>query len=374
MNTSILQQLYEYARERCLQEFLTLGLTKKDFTQIEKRIRGGVREDMALLDLTDRILRIGKAHAEPEHGIVGMDSLVRAFQMMTNYTPREGVPVEVATIFLEYITFFKQEGGYSKPDDVEKFVRLVLSAHQSIDAFAKKHHVDSRISSIAHHVLHWYLQESPHLACRKTPEKLAMIAYAIVRRFQETATEKYFSDYSPEDLVRWGGLKNVASLTSSTSAAFHDVVYGVYDIDLLFVDPVNRPSDWRERLVKVAPALQERFSQPASFLDDPVLPAFPFDDIEEVKERMMNTLQKCVTNNALTLEKLQQYVWEASDHEDPEQAAQTYMKLCLPHISPQIEDDTTLRAIMTAFLDAWNIFPHQQLQGKSPRDMMNEQL
>lgn len=203
-------------------------------------------------------------------------SLVREMQSFANHLVVKNENGPISHILVETLVT-KEYMGSGKPDDLEKFVKLVCQSHESIDEFLALHKEESKkrflsmlefykkISktnederkfaleyeeeekerlleqyygeSVAHHVLDWYVQVDP-VGFNRTnnPRKVAAYVLAMVNEYNAEVTD-VFLRYDKKELSEFGGWKGRESFSSVGYKITRPILESVGDPELLLVDP-----------------------------------------------------------------------------------------------------------------------------------------
>lgn len=89
-------------------------------------------------------------------------------------------------------------------------------------------------------------------------------------------------------------------------------------------------------------------------------------------EKALNTLfAKYHIQDKITVEEIKEWIWNASGQ--AMEAINKYHKKCF-QLMPEPKDIDEMNDIMQVFTDAWNYFPHKELGGKAPNDLMQEAI
>ena len=167
--------------------------------------------------------------------------------------------------------------GSGKPDDLEKFVKLICQSHESLDEFFDLHKGEARKwflsmvefykkagrtseaekkfvaeyekeerkrsqvqyygESVAHHTLDWYIQADPGGFNRTNdPRKIAAYVLAMVKEYNEEVTD-VFIRYDKKELSDFGGWKGRESFSMVDYKITKPILESVGDPELLLVDP-----------------------------------------------------------------------------------------------------------------------------------------
>ena len=87
-------------------------------------------------------------------------------------------------------------------------------------------------------------------------------------------------------------------------------------------------------------------------------------------ERALNTLfKKYKIQEKISVEKIKKWIWNAKG--DGMEGVNKYNKKCM-QLFPEPKDIDELNDIMQIFVDAWNHFPHKELDGKAPYELLEE--
>lgn len=102
------------------------------------------------------------------------------------------------------------------------------------------------VSSIAHHALDWYFQESAWMAYKKTPEKLAVHALSFVKKFNDEYGEYGESYLESKNLAKFGGYSNQSSL--NYSSFYYEVKSNSIDPNLFLIDPSKKNNALKDKM------------------------------------------------------------------------------------------------------------------------------
>jgi len=95
------------------------------------------------------------------------------------------------------------------------------------------------------------------------------------------------------------------------------------------------------------------------------------DQTPKQSEKALNKLFiKYDIQDKITVEVVKKWIWNATGQ--PMEAVNKYHEKCF-RLFPEIEDVDELNNIMQTFTSAWNSFPHKELGGKSPSQLINQQ-
>lgn len=90
---------------------------------------------------------------------------------------------------------------------------------------------------------------------------------------------------------------------------------------------------------------------------------------KQVEEDLGRLFQKYGIQKKVSVEDIKKWIWNASG--PVMEASQKYQKKCF-NLLPPIESVDELNEVMQVITDAWNFFPHKELDGKSPHQRWNE--
>lgn len=88
---------------------------------------------------------------------------------------------------------------------------------------------------------------------------------------------------------------------------------------------------------------------------------------KQVEKDLKKLFKKYGIEKKITVEKIKKWIWDADG--PAMEAVNKYNKKCF-QLFPEIEDIDELNNVMQVFVSAWNTFPHKELDGKSPEQMM----
>lgn len=92
-------------------------------------------------------------------------------------------------------------------------------------------------------------------------------------------------------------------------------------------------------------------------------------DPQQVEKNLNALLQRYNVQNKVSVADIKKWVWNATG--GAMEASNKFQKKCL-NLFPPAEDIDEMNNIMQVFVDAWNFFPHKELDGKSPDQMYRE--
>lgn len=90
---------------------------------------------------------------------------------------------------------------------------------------------------------------------------------------------------------------------------------------------------------------------------------------KQSEKALSQLFKKYDIQNKITVEQVKKWIWNATG--PAMEAANKYHKKCF-QLFPEIENIDELNDIMQAFTSAWNSFPHKELGGKSPNQIVKE--
>jgi len=90
----------------------------------------------------------------------------------------------------------------------------------------------------------------------------------------------------------------------------------------------------------------------------------------DVEDALQSLIEECGLEKKLSVQKIQQWVYHA-DGETVMEASNQYLSKCFK-VFPDVEDIDGANRILGVLQDVWNYFPHKDLGGKSPQDLVEE--
>lgn len=90
-----------------------------------------------------------------------------------------------------------------------------------------------------------------------------------------------------------------------------------------------------------------------------------------VEKDLKALFKKYGIQNKITIEQIKKWIWNATG--PAMEASNKYHKKCL-QLFPEPEDIDKMNDVLQVFVAAWNYFPHKELGGKSPNDIMQEEM
>jgi len=260
MLKNILEDLYSLTKERFLEEFFKLGFNKKDFEDLEKKLSKD-SSDMNIRALfSDILIRI--IEKRKVKNLKELNNFVREFQALTNHFVIYLNSKKLAlSNFIITVLMTEKEIGSKKPLIVDEFMKVCCDAHKEINQFLTSEYgqlgpKEKEIISIAHHILDWYLQVKPDEGYRKKSKKLAAISIYLVEKINSNVTGHITIGITNKKLSEFGGYDSSGALSSSANRVFYDIIYHIIDPELLLVDPLKAPKNWKEKLKEIAPGLE----------------------------------------------------------------------------------------------------------------------
>lgn len=92
---------------------------------------------------------------------------------------------------------------------------------------------------------------------------------------------------------------------------------------------------------------------------------------QQVEQSLNALFEKYHIQDKITVEKIKEWIWNASGQSM--EAVNQYHKKCF-RLFPEPKDIDEMNDTMQVFTDAWNYFPHKELGGKAPNDLMKEAM
>ena len=92
--------------------------------------------------------------------------------------------------------------------------------------------------------------------------------------------------------------------------------------------------------------------------------------LQQAEKRVTDLLKKHgITKVEIT--DIKKWIWNATGPGG--EASRKYQKKCL-NLFPPTDDINKLNDLLQVFVDAWNFFPHKELKGRSPHDLITEEM
>ena len=266
-----------------------------------------------------------------------LNGFVRAFQGYANHLPIVNEDESaITTIYLMDIAGVKQYAGLKEPKDETKFLAKTHEAHTSIEQFCSEHDIDAQVEGIVHHTLDWYLRVYPDHSATRTPQRLAAMAFGLVKRFNEDFSPLPETEWSMKELAEFGGWKTSGAASGAITQVFETVLGNIQDPELLFVVPplATPPATDNENIAEKQAEIERRITRLFG------------------KEK---TTQLC--------EQAQQIVWNETGNQDLE----LLLQLFEPHMT-----EKQLPEVVDVMQLLWNYFPHKSLEGRTPAEVIAE--
>ena len=89
----------------------------------------------------------------------------------------------------------------------------------------------------------------------------------------------------------------------------------------------------------------------------------------QVTNALKALFKKYDIENGVTVDDIKKWIWNSVG--PGMESVNKYNKKCL-NLFPQIDDMSEINNLMQVFVDAWNYFPHKELNGKSPNEVYME--
>jgi len=93
---------------------------------------------------------------------------------------------------------------------------------------------------------------------------------------------------------------------------------------------------------------------------------------KEVEKELQNLIDRYHLNEKLTVEVIKNWVFEEKG-ETVTESARRFQKRALDYFK-NLKDIDELNEVLGIISDAWNYFPHKSLGGKSPAQLVKEEL
>lgn len=90
---------------------------------------------------------------------------------------------------------------------------------------------------------------------------------------------------------------------------------------------------------------------------------------KQVEDKLNALIEKYRIKEKIMVDEIKGWIWNAKGH--AMEAVNQYHKKCF-QLFPEPKDIDEMNDIMQAFTDAWNFFPHKELDGKSPNELFKE--
>lgn len=283
----VLQQLFELSLTRFLKIYTALDFQEEEYElNIKPLLGNGVepRTSIAFLAVISEAIR-----RNPRKNLTDLNSFVRELQALDHHFPRENRPGFYGSQFLYDVVATREEMGRQQPKNIADFAGLVLKSHQALEEFVtqqdrerlqgKKEFLEAvrdlklpstlqeerdwwspmprEIISVCHHGLDWYFLAAPHLAVRQTPRRAMAITLMCLERFNGVVTGNSYGFFTLKTLLSFSGYQSQSSFSSMVHRPLYDIIYSVQDLSLLLFAPKTAPPDWRQRLKKLAPGLED---------------------------------------------------------------------------------------------------------------------
>lgn len=94
--------------------------------------------------------------------------------------------------------------------------------------------------------------------------------------------------------------------------------------------------------------------------------------LKEVEKQLQSLLDTYKISKKLTVSKIKQRIFN-DEGDSAMDASNRFQKWWIQYFS-RVKDIDELNDVLQVFVDAWNSFPHQRLNGKSPNEMVKEAL
>jgi len=355
------KRLAAMTRTRLEAVFLEFGLSLKQLDRIEKKLAATPDPEVQLPLFFDLIQRAFKKRRT--RNLANLNPLAREFQAYANHVVIADPPCEHITRFLESAAISRDETGYRKPDDWPAFARLALAAHEEIDRFfAGRNATEKHAVSCVHYALDWYLMAAPHLAYKKTPQRLAALAVYIVQYINRSVADLEMG-IPLEELARLAGYRSGPSFSGAGRTAFLDVIYAMQDPTLLLVLAEKIPEDWEQKVQELAPGWEMSRDD---FPEERELPEAPTaGEIarrrEELELKATRVLE--IIGSEFTIDDVKRVIFEEEDRDD--------MQVLLDMFDTESEA-VPLQQLLDLASATWNYFPHKSLGGKAPVEMLGK--
>jgi hypothetical protein len=298
--------------------------------------------------------------------IDGIDAIVRAMQGYSNNTIARNIKGEPYSRLLA-TALYNLPKQYKR--DINKIPQKLADAHitlnEHVDFLIQKNNRASKrideCSSIGHHALDWHVQLIPEDLLKKSKERVAAIALDIVSRFNEDAPVKRWMPYYRKELSELGGWKN--NMGYAGLRAYTEISGNIPDINIMIL-----PADLEYGEVSSEPP-------PGHISDDGNTESVQIGthpdklDPQELTLRMNILFDRYGISDTVNIEKIKKWVYESEGQ--PDEASRKFHAKFIelfPKIMMQ-QKEAFLEIIGTA-ADAWNAFPHKELGGKSPLEMI----
>lgn len=268
---SALEQLERASKARLDAELERMGFAKRDADAVAASL-GALGNDFgpaALTRLLDQAIASHRVQTLEQ-----FSGVARALQGYSNHRVQSNQNGEPISDALVNAMISREECGRRKPEDFAAFARTVTEAHEAIDAFVagrrearqqacvelaawlEEHKIPKsaetisdrtweqyerrlmrEAQSIVHHALDWFCQAEPWSAYRHAPQRLAAIAWHVVKRINEDERRDpvFLSDVSNADLSAFGGWASPGAVNDPGLFATSIVRANTLDPDLLLL-------------------------------------------------------------------------------------------------------------------------------------------
>jgi hypothetical protein len=218
-----------------------------------------------------------------------------------------------------------------------------------------------------HHVIDWYFQLIPGHFLTRSPEAIAAIALDIVDQFNNEPPLARSIPYGRAQLTELGGWRS--SIRQASLTAYSDIAVSVRDRQLVILtaDPSIGEEPYDARAESGGFENSDENDVPEHDKES-VAVGTPVESLDphELTYRLSLLFDRCNVTDA-TVDDVKHRVYE-NTHASPTHFHEWFISLF-----PDGEmNRRTYLEIMGSAVDAWNAFPHRDLDGRSPLDMIRE--